>query len=182
MTDLPKRRLGEVERKLLTLYALRALGPCSNMQLITFMGETEVMNYFDLQTALFELLKGGLLDKTDLQGDERYAMTPSGEAAIELFEARTVASAASLIDEKAPEYKARWQREREVFARISHEGQHEYHVRMGVSDGEMPLMQLDLSLPTASLAERFRAAWEAEAQGIYDHILRKLSGAEDGEA
>ena len=180
MTELPKRRLGEVERKLLALYALRALGPCSNMQLITFMGETEVMNYFDLQTALYELLVGGLADKQAISGDERYSLTESGEAAIGLFEARALASVTALIDDKAPEYRVRWQREREVFARIGHEGQHEYHVRMGVSDGEMPLMTLDLSLPTAALAERFRAAWQKEARGIYEHILSRLSGGEEG--
>ncbi len=179
MTELPKRRLGEVERKLLTLYALRALGPCTNLQLITFMGETEVMNYFDLQTALFELIRGGLADKTALQGDERYCLTPSGEEAIGLFAQRAVTSAAELIDQMAPAYRARWQREREVFAGISHEGKHEYHVSMGISDGEMPLMRLDLSLPTAALAERFRAAWQQEAQGIYDHILSRLSGQEE---
>ena len=179
MTQLPKRHLGEVERKLLTLYALRALGPCTNLQLITFMGETEVMNYFDLQTALFELVGGGMVDKSAMQGDELYTLTGAGEEAITLFETRAVTSAASTIDEKAPEYRLRWQREREVFARISHEGQHEYHVTMGVSDGEMPLMQLDLSLPTAALAERFRAAWQAEAQGIYSHILSRLSGEAD---
>ncbi len=106
-------------------------------------------------------------------------LTPQGEEAIGLFETRAVTSATSLIDEKAPDYRARWQREREVFAHISHEGQHEYHVKMGVSDGDMVLMQLDLSLPTPAMAERFRAAWQEEAQGIYDHILHRLSGGED---
>ncbi|MDD4080374.1 MAG: DUF4364 family protein [Eubacteriales bacterium] len=179
MTRLPQRHLGEVERKLLTLYTLRALGPCTNLQLITFMGETEVMNYFDLQTALYELLTGGLIDRTPIQGDERYTLTPAGEEAIALFAQRAVTRDTDTIDEKAPAYKARWQRERDVFANISHEGQHEYHVAMGISDGGMPLMRLDLSLPTAALAERFRAAWQVEAQGIYDHILRRLSGKEE---
>ncbi|MDD2561531.1 MAG: DUF4364 family protein [Eubacteriales bacterium] len=178
MTRLPQRHLGEVERKLLTLYALRALGPCTNLQLITFMGETEVMNYFDLQTALYELLSGGLIDRAPMKGDERYTLTRAGEGAIALFAQRAVTRDTDTIDEKAPAYRARWQREREVFAGISHEGQHEYHVSMGISDGEMPLMRLDLSLPTAALAERFRAAWQEEAQGIYDHVLRRLSGEE----
>lgn len=179
MTELPKRRLGEMERKLLTLYALRALGPCTNLQLITFMGETEVMNYFDLQTALFELIRGGLADKTALQGDELYCLTPSGEEAIHLFAQRAVTSAASVIDDKAPTYRARWRLDREVFARIGHEDKREYHVTMGLTDGDMVLMKLDLSLPTAALAERFRAAWQQEAQGIYDHILSRLSGQEE---
>ncbi len=178
MTELPKRRLGEVERKLLTLYALRALGPCTNLQLITFMGETEVMNYFDLQTALYELLTGGMVDKAALEGDERFSLTPSGEEAIHLFAQRAVTSAVSVIDEKAPAYRARWQLEREVFARIGHEGRQEYHVTMGLTDGGMVLMKLDLSLPTAALAERFRASWQREAQGIYHHILGRLSGGE----
>ena len=179
MADLPPRRLGLVESRMMILLALDRLGASSNLQLISFFFETDLMNYFDLQTALYDLLVGGLADKTALQGDELYTLTQAGEEAIALFSQRAVTSATAIIDDKAPEYRARWQREREVFARISHEGQHEYHVTMGVSDGEMPLMQLDISLPTATLAERFRAAWQREAQGIYDHILRRLSGEED---
>ena len=55
MADLPQHRLGEIERKMLTLYSLKQLGECGNLQLIAFMLECDIMNYFDLQTALFDL-------------------------------------------------------------------------------------------------------------------------------
>ena len=40
----------------------------------------------------------------------------------------------------------------------------------------MELMRLDISLPTAELADRFRAAWADKARAIYDFISVSLSG------
>ena len=40
----------------------------------------------------------------------------------------------------------------------------------------MPLMTLDLSLPTAELAARFRDRWMDSAQEIYDFIITRLAG------
>ena len=66
--------------------------------------------------------------------------------------------------------------QRELFTSISHAGHNEYHTQMGDAEGGMQLMRLDLSLPTAELAERFRAAWPEKAPEIYSFILSRLSG------
>lgn len=176
MAEVPQYRLGELERKLLTLYALSELGPCNNLQLIAFMTENDLMNYFDLQTALYELTQRGQVLKEPVRGDERYTITPEGEQAIGLFVSRLGESALLKVQEAVPAFAEQMRRERELFASISHESRNEYHAQMGIADSGLTLMRLDLSLPTAELADRFRAAWADNAREIYDFIIKRLSG------
>lgn len=176
LAEVPQYRLGELERKLLALHALKELGPCNNLQLIDFMVSQDLMNYFDLQLALHELTGRGQLTREAVQGDERYAITPSGEEAIALFIGRLGDSALTRMDAAIPAFKERLRRERELFAAISHEGRNEYHAKLGVREGSMDLLKLDISLPTAELAGRFKDAWEHRAREIYDFIIERLSG------
>lgn len=176
MAEVPQYRLGELERKLLTLYALSELGPCNNLQLIAFMSENDLMYYFDLQLALYELAQRGQVIREPVQGDERYTITPEGEQAITLFITRLGESALDKVRAAVPAFSEKMRRERELFATISHESRNEYHAQMGIAEGGMELMRLDISLPTAELADRFRAAWADKARAIYDFIIETLSG------
>lgn len=176
MAEIPQYRLGETEGKLLTLYALHELGPCSNLQLISFMAENDLMNYFDLQAALYELALRGQVIKEKLPGDDRYTITPEGEEAISLFMGRLGDSSLLRVRLAAPDFRERLRRQRELYANVSHESRSEYHALMGISEGGMRLLHLDLSLPTAELADRFRGNWGGKAREIYDFIIRSLSG------
>ena len=49
---------------------------------------------------------------------------------------------------------------------------------MQINEQKMPLMTLDLSLPTAELAARFRDRWMDSAQEIYDFIITRLAGSD----
>ena len=178
MAEIPRHRLGDIQRKVLTLHTLKALGECSNLQLISFMVENDIMNYFDLQTALYELRDAGHAARTPLQADDLYQLTDAGEETLRMFLERAPQSLVDRVDEAAPSFRARFDEEREKSARISHEGQNEYHVTMEIVEQRMPLMRLDISLPTADLAARFRDRWAASAQDIYDFIIDKLAREE----
>lgn len=176
MADLPQHRLGDIERKVLALHSLKWLGGCGNLQLIAFMTENDIMNYFDLQTALFDLRDAGQVSRTPQQADDIYEITPAGEEALALFGARAPQSLMDAVAAQAPLYKERFNRQRERSARIVHDGGNEYHVSLQINEQKMPLISIDLSLPTAELAARFRDRWEGEAQAIYDFIIERLSG------
>jgi hypothetical protein len=176
LTEIPQHRVGDVERKVLTLHALQALGECSNLQLIGFMDQTDIMNYFDLQTALYALRDAGQVVRSQKAADDLYQITASGLETLALFSARAPKSAVDLIDEAGPDYRARIHLEREKSARVIHDQSDEYHVLMQVVEQKMPLISIDLSLPTAELAARFRDRWPEHAQAIYDFIIQRLAG------
>lgn len=176
LTEIPQHRLGDVPRKVLCLHALKVLGPCGNLPLISFMMQTDIMNYFDLQTALYELRDAGQVARTPQTADDLYEITPSGLETLALFAGRAPQSAIDLIDQQGPDFRQRIQTARERRARIIHDQHNEYHVQMQVMEQEMPLISIDLSLPTAELAARFRDRWSDNAQEIYDFIIGRLAG------
>ena len=105
MADIPQHRLGDVERKVLTLHSLKALGECGNLQLISFMTQTDIMNYFDLQTALLDLRDAGQVVRTPQTADDLYEITQAGEEALLLFSSRVPQSLMDKVDELAPAFK-----------------------------------------------------------------------------
>ena len=179
MSEIPQHRLADVPRKVLCLHALKVLGPCGNLQLISFMMQTDIMNYFDLQTALYELRDAGQVARTPQSADDLYEITEAGLQTLSLFAARAPSSAMQQIDDQGPAFRRRIQAARERRARIIHDQHNEYHVQMQVMEQDMPLISIDLSLPTAELAARFRDRWSDSAQEIYDFIIGRLAG-EDG--
>lgn len=178
MAELPTYRLGDVERRLVTLYALRELGPCTNLQLIAFTARHGVMNYFDLQLALHDVAAAGLALRERGASDDTYTLTPQGEDAIRLFMERVGSSLLSRVQEAAPGFREEMRRERELFSSVSHEGRNEYHARMGIRENGMELLRVDVSLPTAEMAERFCQNWPSGAREVYDLLIRRLSGGE----
>ncbi len=176
LTEIPQHRVGDVESKVLTLHALQVLGRCSNLQLIGFMAQTDIMNYFDLQTALYALRDAGQVVRSLQAADDLYEITSSGLETLALFSGRAPKSAMDLIDAAGPDYRARIHLEREKSARIIHDQANEYHVLMQVVEQNMPLISINLSLPTAELAARFRDRWPEHAQAVYDFIIGRLAG------
>ena len=72
----------------MTLYSLHTLGGCGNLQLISFMVENDIMNYFDLQTALGDLRDTGQAVRTPMEADYLYQITPAGRRRCACFAPR----------------------------------------------------------------------------------------------
>ena len=134
------------------------------------------MNYFDLQTALIDLRDAGQVVRTPQTADDLYAITPAGEEALRLFISHVPQRLLDRADESAPAFREKFDKEREMSSRIVHEGGNEYHVSMQINEQKMPLISIDLSLPTAELAAAFRDRWQSQAQEIYSFIIDRLGG------
>ena len=55
----PPRRAPADEQRLIVLYSLMNLGPCTETQLLQFLSEMDLTNYFDMMFALNELCDRG---------------------------------------------------------------------------------------------------------------------------
>lgn len=179
LSEIPEHVPGDTEKRMLLLYAVKKLGRVGNMQLIAFMLENGLMNYFDLQDLLHKLTEGGLLQKTAMPADILYAVTEEGEAALRLFGARTAKSLLNTVDEKAPGARERFRTERELYTRVCHEGGSEYHALMQINEMHRPVFSVDVALPTAEMTKRYCVNWPSKAQKIYDYIIKTLSEEDD---
>ena len=178
MTDIPSHKLTELEMQMMLMHSLRKLGTLSNTQLIVFMAENDLLNYFDLQQTLYKLTESGHVLRTRLENDDLYELSPAGEKALNMFVGRTMNSYLAIINKQAPEYQRRFLRDRQLSSRMSHEGGAEYHAKLAINEMHMPLLTLDISLPTPELAKRYCDNWQKKAQIIYDTIVHELSEEE----
>ncbi len=178
MTQIPQHRPDPMQRRILLLHTLDKLGDSTNMQLIAFMVENDLMNYFDLQDTLYKLQDSGQIARTPLHNDYLISLTEAGRQALRLFIGRPMESLLSAIDEAAASYRARFKQERQLAARIEHGGGEEYHAVLEINEMRRPMLRIDISLPTADLAQRYKENWPKKAQAIYDAIVLGLGEEE----
>lgn len=179
MPDIPEHRMSDLEKQMVVLYALDKLGETTNLQLIDFFHQSDVIGYFDLQLTLYRLCDGGQAASEPLRGDYLYRLTEAGHQALAMFQKSLPASALRVIDEEAPLFKERFTAQKETPARIEHDEGQEYHAVMEINERKMNLLRLSLSLPTPELAARCCEKWGKNAQKIYDFIVETLSKEDD---
>lgn len=164
-----------LEQRTMALYAINLFESITNMQLIDFMASAEVMNYYELQTALHDLHENGFVVFKPVLADNLYSLTEEGKQALKLYQRRCAQSFLDKMDETAQKSKAGYLKERAYSTLVSHEGEKEYHAHMQINEGEHSLLQLDVSLPTATMAKSLCDRWQDRSQEVYEAILRILS-------
>ena len=162
------------EQKLVTLYALDRLGPTTAVQLLRFMVENELMDYIALQLSTAELDEMGLLRKLPHALGALYAPSAQGYEALKLFHSRIPHSRATRIDEIAPEWKRRFREEKQVLADFETTPSGEYVAHLQLFEGELPLFDARVSLPTREQASRFCRRWPQAANELYAHFMQVL--------
>lgn len=173
---MPTRHIpNALEQRTMALYAIDLFESITNMQLIDFLSYTRVMNYYDLQAALHNLNENGLVTSRPVLADNLYSLTEEGKQALDLYKQRCAQSFLDEMDAACQKFRESYQRQREYTTLVSHEGEKEYHALMQINEGEHSLLQLDISLPTATMAKELCDRWQDRAQEVYESVLRILS-------
>lgn len=83
---MTRKNVPESEQKLLILLALRCLGGVTQLQLLRFMVEEDVMNYFVLQLNLCELEEMGQVRVCHHALGSLYELTEQGRYTLDSFD------------------------------------------------------------------------------------------------
>ncbi|MBR5110783.1 MAG: DUF4364 family protein [Clostridia bacterium] len=171
----PPRRTPEDEQRLMVLFCLARLGPCTELQLLQFLFEYDVMNYFDMMFALSDLCTRGQTVRTRKNAGFEYQVTEAGQEALELFGKRVPNSLKTLLSENESAWKARFKQETQSQQQIVQTDRGEYEVNFRVVEKDMDMMRLTLSLPTRELAEMLAKRWKDKAGKVYETVIRILT-------
>jgi len=171
----PPRRAPKQEQKLVVLSCLCRFGPCTELQLLQFLVENDLMNYFDMMFALNELCDQGQAARARARAGYRYELTEAGREALALFGARVPGSVKKLLEETGGQWQSRFQREAQSHAEIRQTDRGEYEITLEVTDQDTALMTLRLALPSRELAARIAEAWPGKAAEMYDTVIRLLA-------
>ena len=163
--------------KVLVLFvAARSSYPMTSQELYELCYQDECLSYFDVCTAIPEMVASGHLK--ELEG-ERYEITEKGRETAALTED----SIAYTVKQKAENAVARFNRQirRSSFVKtqiIAREGG-DYSVILSLDDETSNLMTLELMAPNQRQAVRLSRLFEQKAEDVYNLTMTVLLEDED---
>lgn len=179
---MERKHVPESENKLIILYALRRLGPATAMQLLQFLVEQDLMNYFTMQLNLADMEEQGQIISRLHPLGSLMELTDEGAYAIESFEHRIPVSRRNLIDREAAAWQERFRQEQLAPADSFSLQDGSLCLRLRLLEGSSSLMDILLTLPGDSSFTFLQARWRAAAQAVYNAVTLSLAEGFTGEA
>ena len=163
--------------KVLILYvASRAHYPMTMQELYELCYQDECLSYFDVRTAIPEMVKTGHLVETE---DGKYQITEKGKEDGEL----TADSIAFTVKQKAENAVEKFNRQIKrssfVKTKVTPREGGDYSVVMTQDDQFSNLMTLELVAPDQRQAVRLGRMFEKKAETLYNMVMNELLAAEE---
>ena len=170
---MERKHIPEPESKLTILYALRGLGPVTDTELLQFLVELDLMNYFTMHLSLCDMEEQGQIAGSAHPLGSLLETTPEGAFTLESFTRRIPGSRRSLIDREAPAWRERFRTEQMTLAEACSGPDGRSGVRLRLLEGAAVLMDVTLlgdDLPENYLEQR----WQYAAQQVYQQVTSAL--------
>ena len=163
--------------KILILFVMsRVSYPVTNGEIYELCYQDECLSYFDVCTAIPEMVKSGHLKEVE---DEKFVITEKGRADGSLTED----SIAFTVKQRAENAVARYNRQirRSSFVRtqVIPRDSGDYSVIMALDDEMGNLMTLELMAPDQRQAVRLGKLFEKKAEMVYNLTMAELLDEED---
>ncbi len=163
------------EIKVLICYLLKTLQrPLTRTHIIDIFSEHEIANYFEINTAISELVAGRQVDSELIDGDELITITSRTALDVCTIE-RTVPR--SLREKTVAEAYKILSKERIIKeSKVSVESlDHGYHITFTVDDGDTELLKITVYVPEESQIETAKKNFYDNAVKIYSDIISTLT-------
>ncbi len=179
---MERKHIPESENRLTILYALRAVGPATAMELLQFLVENDLMNYFTMQLNLCDMQEQGQLAASPHPLGDLLTLTQAGEYAIAAFAHRIPVSRRSLMDTQAPRWREQFRLEQLAPADSFTLQDGRVCLRLRLLEGTSSLLDILLTLPKGTPPTFLEKRWRSAAQPVYDAVTLRLSrGFQPGE-
>lgn len=172
---MERKHIPESENRLTILYALRALGPATAMELLQFLVENDLMNYFTMQLSLSDMQEQGQLTASPHPLGNLLTLTPEGEYTISSFAHRIPVSRRSLIDAQAHRWREQFRTEQLAPADSFTLQDGRVCLRLRLLEGSSSLLDILLTLPKGTPPTFLERRWRSAAQTVYDAVSLRLS-------
>ncbi len=165
----------QLKAKIKILYIINQFSvPLTNQQLTDFILEHDIMNYFDLQQYLTDLVESSMLEYSHSEGDQYYIITVSGKNTLELFSDRVSRNLRRTINDSIDSKKKSFVIKTNIEADYTKEDENDYMVHLSVKEGIYTLMDIKVNVVSNKHAKQICENWNKRAQHLYGDILNKL--------
>ena len=175
------KRLGFIhdmmDVKVLILFvASRASYPMSAQEVYELCYQDECLSYFDVCTALPEMVASGHLKQVE---DEKYEITEKGKADGVLTEDSIAFTVKQRAENAVNRFNRQLRRSSFVKSQIIPREGGEFSVIMALDDEVGNLMTLELAAPNQRQALRLAKLFEKKAESVYTLTMTELLDGED---
>lgn len=163
--------------KVLILFvAARASYPMTNQEIYELCYQDECLSYFDVCTAIPEMVNSGHLRQVE---EERYEITEKGREAGKLTEDSVAYTVRQRAENAVARFNRQLRRSSFVKTQIIPRESGEQSVVMVLDDEMGNLMTLELVAPDQRQAVRLGKLFEKKAENVYSLIMTELLDEED---
>lgn len=163
------------EDKLLLLYILDSVEfPIPNSQIIQFMLENDIMNYFVLQQYLGELKDSKFIIEKPKDNEHMFIITDRGKKTLSYFVDRIPKSQIKKIDNLLNIQKKEFIKNTQVQSDYIKIKDEEYLVKLDVIEKDIPIINLKLSVANNKQAKQICKKWREDAPSLYGQIINLL--------
>ena len=162
--------------KLIVLYALnRSAYPMTNAQLSNLFLDNDYTTYFTLQEVLSEMIETSLLETETSNNVTYYRVSSRGEETLRYFSDEIPPAIREETDGYLRSHAKQLRDDVQVKAWYKKVAGHDYIVHCRVQENNVPLIDLQLSVPSESSAQKLTENWKSKSQNVYESIIRQLS-------
>ena len=163
--------------KVLILYvAARAAYPLTVQELYELCYQDDCLSYFDVCTAVPELVQSGHLQALP---EDRYEITEKGRQNVELTDDTVAFTVKQRVENAVEKFNRQLRRQSFVTTQINTDEAGEISVTMTLKDEVGHLMTLSLMAPDNRQAHRLSKLLEQKAEDIYNLTMMELLDEED---
>jgi len=165
-----------VESKLLLLYLIEKMNiPITTSQISQFVLEEGILNFFELQQCLAEMVEGKYIDTVKENNNTRYTITDLGVVSLGYFENRIPLHIRNKISKYISENRSQIKKDYETTANYFKDIQTgEYAVKCGIYENNSLLMEINITVVNREQARNICDNWKNNVNQIYDKVLWSL--------
>ncbi len=164
-----------VNDKLILLYIYAELAvPINPMEVADVIINLEVMEYFNIGHYTAELVNSGMIEVINSDNQELYFITQSGINTLALFRDRLDSQLTEKLDEQVSHLRHQIKLNRFINTSLEKIDDSNYIVTLRMMEGDIPLIELSLSVISNAQANQIIEKWQTAHTDIYANIIKDL--------
>lgn len=173
--DMESKQSAIAKNKIIILYILKqAEIKLSDTRLLDIANTLNLMDYFDMNSALHDMVENHLLDQSQSLNGTFYQISDVGESTLEFFEKELLASARSKIKEYCQRNKDELRLDSHLYAEYNRVSDHQYRVTLKLLENDISIFELSFFAGSKEEAAKYVAGWRKNAMSIYQRTFEQL--------
>ena len=161
--------------KLIILFTLNKVPyPMKNTQIADLFAHYDYTSYFHLQQVLSEMVDTELVYMESGNHTTLYSIAPRGEETLSFFSGDISADIRAEITAYLKEHASELRDEALTTADYTRTSDQDYTVRCRAKEGNITLIDLQLSAPTEAAAQKLAENWKTRSSEVYEAIMKVL--------